>query len=200
MKKDNRQIPELANAPEVEIGKKLVKILDDLLTTGNWNVSLFLQNASKKLRLIRDETQKLISKSNRSAQKEIEAEIASGDKVKVYVSLYQVEGGSLANWQQTLRSLTDHNVSRPTYLNEQHVKELIRSKAFSDRHGYVVVQIKKSDIYQLEHNPVDTFGHEMLILKEDSINMENILEFIHANKKRYSFKDGKLIYLAEVTE
>lgn len=200
MKKDNHQMPELVHSPEALIGKKLIKILDDLLTTGDWSASLFLQNASKKLRAIREETQKLISSTNnRSAQKETETEV-SGDKIKVYVSLYQVEGASIASWQRTLKSLTDHNVSRPTYRSEQHVKELIRSKAFSDRHGYVIVLVKKSDIYQLEHNPVDTFGHEMMILKEDSIKMENIIEFIHANKKRYSFKDGKLVYLGEVTE
>lgn len=188
-------------APEVTIGKELIDTLDNVLNKGDWDSSLFLRTVKRRIQLIIDETKNLIEE-----EQQITANIENNQfnqltppgYVRVYILLYQADGNKLANWQYALKTLLEYNVSRPTYRDESHVQELIRSKKDIERYGYAVVNIRANDIYTQTQQPKDAFNHEMTILKENSIKRENIVGFVHANKKRYGFVDSELTYHSEV--
>ena len=186
----------------VDLSRKLVAILDNLLIAGDWKKgnSLFLRKAEERLCELRDDAKRLIEQhSVPQGVENIERKQKLGEGViKVFISLYQFDGENLQNWLNTLKTLTSYNVTRPTYRNEWHVRELINSKADSRRHAYVEVLINESDLINIDPLPVDTLGHELLVLKEGAVKIPNIVGFIHYNKKRYTFNGEKLIFERDV--
>lgn len=195
------EIKESKSLTASEIGQRLVVILDGLLKTGNWENSLFLRASANRLRQLKDEAQRL-AQSGASAQgvrlQDAKDKIFAAGYIQVYVYLYQVDGSSLRNWQSAIKSLMEHSSSRPAYKTEEHVQEFIRSKTDLERHGYVVVNIKESDVYKLGSTPMDPLGHPLLTLKDDAIKLENIYRFIHANKKTYIVQEQQLIYETDI--
>lgn len=177
----------------IEVAKKLAELLDGLLATGDWQSSLFLRVASKRIQILLDEAKSLVELSNPEQSLTKKVKDSAHGYIPVYISLYQVVGNNLQNWQYALRLLSEHNTSRPTYRNEQFVRELIDSKPDGKRHGYAIVHVKEDDIYTFEEQPRDSLGHEMLVLKEGVIKLENIIGFVHANKKRYAFVNNMLV-------
>ena len=181
-----------------DLSDKLVKTLDTLLQTGNWQSSLFLKNAGKRLGNLKQEAEDL-KLSNTPQQTQTTNELnVSKDQTKVYISLYQIDGDNLQIWLHTIKALSSYNISRPTYADEKNVKELIASKADSKRHGYVIAIVNENEIINIDPPLVDSFGHEMLILKEGSITPKNLMEFIHSNKRKYAIKDSELSFIEEV--
>lgn len=184
-----------------EIGKKLVDILDGLLKAGNWESSLFLKASSGRLRELRNEAKNL-------------AQIDQGDEatslaaafdrpvppgyIQVYISLFQLEGSNFQIWHRTVKALTEHSITRPIYKDVKFAQEFIRSKADIDHHGYVIVNIKDSDVFKLEQPSMDGLGHELLTIKEGAVKLENIIGFVHANKKRYLVKENELVFIDEI--
>jgi intracellular multiplication protein IcmQ len=186
----------------VDLSLRLVEILDKLLSTGSWESSLFLKNANKRLQDLRSQAQQLVDAHNKdemrsAAQKARELEPGI---IKIYISLYQTEGADLQRWLHSLKALAIYNVSRPTYRNEHNVRETIASKAEMQRHGYAVVLIHESDVIPIDPVPVDTLGHELLILKEGAIQLSNIIGFVHANRKKYLFQNNQLVFEKEIED
>lgn len=186
-----------------EIGDKLIGILDSLLATGNWDSSLFLKASASRLRELKDEAERLTKIKNGMAGDKgagAATRVVPPGYFQAYILLYQVEGANLQSWVRAIKGLVENPISRPAYKDEAFAQEFIRSKiSMLERHGYVVVNIKNEDIYQVEEMPVDNFGHPLIALKENAVKIENILEFIHFNKKRYSFRSGELIYIEDIT-
>jgi len=190
--------------PEVSIGVRLVETLSDLLKSGDWDSSLFLKTVKRRISDIINETRSAMANTHRSAvvvAGDLLKQAAPSGYVRVYVLLYQTDGSKLVNWQYALKTLLGYNVSRPTYRDERHIQELVRSKKDIERYGYAVVNIVERDVYSREQFPLkDQFDHEMVVLKENSIGKENIVGFIHANKRRYAFVDGELMYQGDVVD
>jgi Dot/Icm secretion system protein IcmQ len=183
-------------SPEIDIGAKLVRILDEALNTGEWD-TLFLRNVKKRLEGLRTEAGSLLK-----AEKNIGMHAAlpsvqhnTDEYIKIYILLYQLDSNNLQSWASLIKTLREYNVNRPTYTNEQYIQEIVRSKRDAEKYGYVTVNIKKTNIYQFEKQMVDPFGHEVIAIKEKAIKLENIIEFVHANKRRYAFKDNKLFLI-----
>jgi len=184
-----------------ELGKKLVGLLDGLLEVGDWTASLFLRTSAKRLRDLRDEANKIAIQDTAQTlvvnTVETKKTIPQG-YIQVYISLYQVDGANLQTWYRTIKGLLELSASRPVYKDESHVRELIRSKTDLERNGYVIVNINPADIYGAEKPVSDPFGHELINIKEGAIKLENIVCFIHGNKKRYDLiKDG-LVFLGNI--
>ena len=119
----------------LKLSQQLVNDLDKLLETGNWEESLFLRAMSKNISAIREEAQELKEKladdnDTIATQKPAPYQL-KGDYIKVYISLYQADGGNLSLWQNMLKSLAKYCVSRPIYANEEHIQALIQSKSDS---------------------------------------------------------------------
>lgn len=188
----------LYNVTDSEAAVKLINILDDLLKNKEWESTLLLRTAKKRLQALRDEAQQIANELNPSFSSKEPAQITEVIKegyVKVYISLYQTQGSNLKIWHNMLKSLAKYSITRPVYDNEEYVRELIRSKPDMQRHGYAAVTVKKSGIIGSEKVNLDQFNHKLLTLKEGAVTLENIIEFVHANEKRYIIRGDTLILL-----
>lgn len=189
--------------PGARIGKRLLAVLDRLLGGEGWGSTLFLETMKKRIQKLRDETYQILQEEiSGEAQLEIQKDkfkqpVKEGN-LRLYILLYQTEGGKLLNWQYALRTLLEYSVSRPTYNDVNYVRELIRTKPNIERYGYAIVDVDKNDLYAQEQPVKDALGHEMIVLKEGAIKRENIVGFVHANRKQYSFVDGELILQGEI--
>lgn len=175
-----------------DIREKLVQILDGLIEHGRWDSSLFLRNLLKRLQQVRATiAEKLPPPMLQDSS--LEGVVSKEGYERVYIELYQSSCEDLTSWRRTIENLCEHFVSRPVYRLEEHVQELIRSKR-SRTDAYVVVWVKRDDIMPSAdgHPVVDRFGHEVVRLKEGSVKIENIIEFVH-DKLVYIYKDEQLV-------
>jgi Dot/Icm secretion system protein IcmQ len=181
----------LPKTPE-ELTQALVDTLDQLLSKGNWEATLFLKTNKKKLLSIRSQAEDLLTQTQPiPAQAPIIKEPQPG-YTKIYISLYQVDANNLIKWQNTIKALEKHSMSRPAYQNESDVKTLIRHKLDPIKEAYVVVFVKETDIVKpyLGKDVYDRFGNKLLTLKERAVSLENIIEFVH-NDNHYQFFDNR---------
>jgi len=168
------------------------------LQDDDWESSLLLRTTKKHLVALRDEAKQIVDKLSGGTDLKANFQVSSSlkkDHIKIYISLYQSEGSNIKAWQRMLKSLANYSISRPVYNDEEQVREIIRSKPERQRHAYAIVAIPQDGIIHLEKPTVDKFNHELLTLKEGAVQLQNIIEFVHANEKRYVFRDDKLILL-----
>jgi hypothetical protein len=189
-----------------EIANKVKEVIDGVLATGDWEHSLFLKTSAAKLRQLRVDAEKLsnteVQSQNEITDKAVSVDADSKRRVvpagysQVFILLYQVDDTNLQSWYRTIETLIEHSVARPAYKEEAHAEEFIRSKASGiERNGYAIVNIKSDDFYEEEVPPVDAYGHQLFVLKENAIQMENVVEFVHANKSHYALRDSGLVLL-----
>ncbi|MDR1057022.1 MAG: type IVB secretion system protein IcmQ [Coxiellaceae bacterium] len=190
----------------IEIGRKLINILDDILVTGDWDSSLFLKTSAAKLRDLRNEIAILCDIDKAKPTDVYQSTVPNKDSrqnsppgyFRVFILLYQVDGSNLQSWYRTIKTLSEYSVTRPAYKDENHAQEFIRAKTLGiERNGYVVVNVKDNDFYPTEQH-VDSFGHPLIALKEEAVKLDNVVEFVHANKKHYVIRDNALVLLGEI--
>ncbi|EKD71328.1 MAG: IcmQ [uncultured bacterium] len=191
-----------------EIAQQLKTSINKLLTVGDWKSSAFLQLAEKKLREFEGESDRLIkvlsTDPNKSGtvvkHEDIIVSRAVGDGyIQVFILLYQVESNDLKKWYHDVEMLTQQCSTRPVYLEESFAQECIRSKTNGiERNGYAVVNVKKNDFYKQEIQAVDILGHNLVNLKENSVKLENIVEFIIANKQHYVIRNNELVSFGRI--
>jgi len=179
----------------VEFNRELLAILDELLGAGDWESSLFLKVASKRVKALRDEARALLDQATIQKDTQGDSNALREGYEKVFVSLYQADGNDMKKWHNTLKGLALNNVGRPVYQSEGHVQASIRARGNQTCEGYAVVQIKTSDLMKMPDGrvPKDRYGNELLTVRENAVSLENIKEFVHANGQSYDFREGKLI-------
>jgi Dot/Icm secretion system protein IcmQ len=178
--------------------RQLVQSLNDLLSSGDWEATLFLKANKKKLEALRDQAQAILdniatSKENKKAMKEYVEQ--PGYKL-VYISIYQADPNNLSKWQGVIKGLEKHSVSRPIYAEEVHVQALIRGKPDPAKEAYIKAFVRESDILkpQLGKTTYDRYDQPLITVKEGSVKVENIVEFIHQNKHyRYVPEKGLVL-------
>jgi Dot/Icm secretion system protein IcmQ len=185
----------------VDFVEKLKKMVTTVLSVGDWGNSIFLKASSTKLTKLYDEAQNLLTTGEKIVSKRcidtpIDKRSVPKGYVQIFILLYQVDGSNLASWYRNVAMLTEYGVARPAYKEEVFIRELIRSKSSDiERSGYVVVNVKESDFYNADQVSLDMLGHQLFTLKEKTIKLENIVEFVHANKEHYIIEDDKLIQI-----
>ena len=179
----------------VEFNRELLAILNELLAAGDWESSLFLKVASKRVKALRDEAQALLDQAATQQDAQGVSDVLREGHEKVFISLYQAAGNDIQKWHNTLKGLALNNVGRPVYQNEDHVQASIRARGNQVCEGYAVVQIKTSNLMKMPDGrvPKDRYGNELLTVRENAVSLENIREFVHANDQFYDFREGKLI-------
>jgi Dot/Icm secretion system protein IcmQ len=186
-----------------EINDQLLEILRHLMAIGNWNASLFLRTANKKLQDIYDEAL-ILSEQFKVSDKPDQALVHRGrieeGYVLVYVSIYQADSYNMAKWETTLKNIQDYSIARPIYSSEEHIQEAIRAKSGSANEGYVIIYIKKSDIIPPYPGKLieDRWGHELLTIRDQSLRVSNIVEFVHRGK-HYELADEKLLLKSDAS-
>ena len=176
----------------------LLDALEAALASGSWSETNFILIIGKKLRAMRDnlsEQLNLTDKDETSTEEYISKRLAMQSKLKeVYIGLYSTEGVSLQSWERIVANLRRQMVSRPVYAKEEDVKEVIKSKEKKINEAYVSIFVSESDILTVSSDkaPVDKLGNTMLVLKDNSINLENINLFVHLTGV-YRYSRGRLI-------
>ena len=180
----------------VEFNRELLAILDELLAAGDWESSLFLKVASKRVKALRDEAQALLEQATTPRNNQESTNAVREGYINVFISLYQADGNDMKKWQNTLKGLALNNVGRPVYQSDDHVKASIRARGNPTCEGYATVQIKTSDLMKMPDGrvPKDRYGNELLTVRENAVSLENIKEFVHANGQVYDFRNGNLSF------
>lgn len=184
-----------------KINQELITIIDDLLNSGDWEASLFLRTAQKKLQALLEKAKSIDKQlhTNTSLSHEDEHKLRLNEGyVKIFISIYQSDPYNIIKWESTLKSIREYSINRPIYRNEEHIQEMIRSKQGSANEGYVVLYIQSNDIIPPYTGKIakDRWGHELLTVKDNSLQPENIVEFVH-QARRYTFSNGKLSLISD---
>lgn len=180
--------------------KQTLEILDKAIAAGSWDESSFIVMMGKKLKAIRDDLAAQIVKAeeNELTSPEYLAHRAhlNASLQLVYISLYSSEGITLNSWERIIANLQRQIVSRPIYANEEDVQNIIRTKEKKINEAYVALFVDKTDILELHSDKVsmDKLGKPMMVLKDNSINLENMEYFVHLSGK-YRYSRGRLIKL-----
>lgn len=187
---------------DTKINLELIKILDTAIAEGKWDGGLFFQAAGKKLRDLRDriKSETNIDVAQPITQTTVNTVMKYSGLIDVYVSLYCAEGNNIQRWETVLSSISRQAITRPIYKKEKDVRDVISAKELKINDAYIIAYVTENSITKtLSGKPlVDRFGHELLVLKENSIVVDNIAKFIHSSGE-YTYEKGKLLKLNSQT-
>lgn len=180
---------------EIKSALDILKALDGAIDKGPWEHNLFFKGIGKKLRDARDKFKEELGLDELTA--DLLSQNKSNHKIdnqstEVYVSLYQAEGSNITKWTTVVNSLAGYNLTRPVYRNEVDIQAAIRAKDQQQNDAYVAVRVRNIDILKVaEKQPTDKLGHELLVLREGAIHLENISRFVHKSG-HYQFRNKLL--------
>ncbi len=181
-----------------EQNEAVLKALDEAIKNGPWEQSNFLRAIGENLNKIRDN---FISQLDTRTQQQIKADLHLADRVagrsgkqEIFVSLYTADGSNLQSWEKIVANLPRQMISRPIYADEEHVRNLIKTKENKQNEAYVAVYINQTDIIPLPPDRVlvDKLNNPLLTLKDRVLQVENISRFVHFTGV-YQFDRGHLI-------
>ncbi len=175
----------------------VIDALDNALKKDLWSKSPILTSYKKKLKALRDKFYEQLGIAgylNKVTHHTKETAEDRAGQLKIYLSLYNVDGLNLEKWVAIINGVTNAIVTRPIYRAEDDVQALIRSKQDNDKEGYIIVYINNGDLLapQEGSTSVDSFGNELILIKDSCIKFENIIEFVHLSE-HYVLKFNKLI-------
>lgn len=176
----------------------ILKALDDAIGQASWDESNFLKVIGKGLREIRDEfAAQLGAETQKQADERTHLDderVKRGDQQKVYVALYSFDGSNIQTWERIVVNLPRQMISRPIYVNEEDVQNIIKTKENKMNEAYAIVYINQSDILQVSTDklPLDKLGKPLLVLKDNALKLENMAGFVHQTGT-YTYRHGRLI-------
>lgn len=186
---------------DLEIKRRLVVLLDELLEKDYWQDSLFLQAAEQEIRGLRAKIvadSQLMALLGESQLVKQPVKSVSANLLQVYVALYQSDGNNFTKWAQMLSAISSLSISRPIYRYERDIKSCMRGMEKKLNHAYAIVSVKSEDILSDAGNPPkDRNSYELLMIKERAIQANNIISFLHLTG-RYTFENGTLIHQENV--
>ena len=176
---------------------EFVKILDSLIASASWDESSFYRAMGNKLRIIRDNVNNLYnadSSQNKLSSHMVNRVALRKEQQEVFIGLYSSDGTNLFSWEQILSNLPGQIIARPIYAEEEQIKNIIKSKTNITNEAYVSIYVNQNSFVSLNADkmPIDKLGQKMLILKNNSINLEYINFFVHMFK-RYQYLKGRLV-------
>lgn len=186
----------------LEQAKIIQEALHRLANSPNFSHSTFLKIVQQQIQKISNEFDETIEQTYLS-EDYLEQEAAiDPNKQAVFISVYCSDGSKIDAWQRVIFNLPKQYISRPIYLREQDAQKAVKAKSQFLNEGYVAVLVDKKNIFSSESdffNLQDKFGHELLTLKDRSVELSNIVFFWH-NSKQYTFKNGNLSFLKTVPD
>jgi intracellular multiplication protein IcmQ len=179
----------------------ILQALNDAIEQGPWDESNFLRAIGKNLREIRDGFSNQvnateINQSKMIAQFAKKTALRSGQQ-EIFIALYSSEGTKLQSWERILINLPKQMISRPIYADEADVRAIIRTKENKHNEAFVSMYINHSDVLQLPPDkiPRDKLGKPLLTLKDKSLALDNIHQFVSA-MGTYQYIHGRLVKIS----
>ncbi len=187
-----------SDVDDPELNRKLLQAIDDAIAQGHWQDGLFFEVSGKNIRELRDKLARELDLGDAielETTGAVSGRAAEKDEVLVYVGLHLAAGQHLTQWQTALSAIGQHSVGRPIYRNEKDVKAYLDAKPDKNRDTYVAVYIHENDILKSRNGgwyAEDRLGHELLLVKDNTIKPENIYKFVHGSGE-YIFKNNELV-------
>jgi hypothetical protein len=124
-----------------------------------------------------------------------EPKIVDATMQRVYVVLYQAQGGDMSQWIPQLLSLSKLLATRPVYLDENDARQACRSGHDSMTKGYVSMVVKKESILQDEYalRRKDHADKQLVLLKDNAIENGGEIECLILGNERYRWVSKQLI-------
>lgn len=181
-----------------EQNEAILKALDEAIQDGPWDQSNFLRAIGKNLQDIREN---FLNQLGARSQAQIRAEMHHANRMalrsgqqEVFVSLYSADGSNFQTWERIIANLPRQIISRPIYVEEEHVRTVIKTKENKQNEAYVAIYINQSSIISLPPDKAlnDKLGNPLLTLKDRTLDLENISRFVHLNHI-YQYTQGRLV-------
>ena len=172
-------------------------ILDRLIASSTWNESNFYRAMGNKLRDMRNKFASSLSTTENNeklASHMLNRVALRNNQQEIFIGLYSTDGNNLQTWERIVTNLPGQMISRPIYAQESEVQEIIKTKDKPVNEAYVSIYVNQNSFLTVSEDkiPMDKLGQKMLILKNNSINLDNIHFFFHM-LKRYQYLKGKLV-------
>jgi intracellular multiplication protein IcmQ len=164
----------------------------------NGQDSLFLRNTVAPLfKMLEEARQANGNASEDEAEASLEYKPRSLDPSleRVYVVLYQAQGGEMSQWIPQLLSLSKLLATRPVYLDENDARQSCRSGSDSMTKGYVSIVVKKDSILQDEYalRRKDQSDKQLVLLKDNAIENGGQIEYLVLGNERYRWLSNQLL-------
>lgn len=176
----------------VGLCEAVIKAVDRIEASGDWQQSAFLKNSFDSLKKCRDQAQELYMQLTGKNLLQQDMKVLSANQTRCFISLYQSQGHDLKQWALQLMSIENHIVGRPIYRNEDDVQKVMRLKLSQTQEAYAVLAVENHKIIEQGKKRVDRIGNELLTLPAGSVKTENVLEFVHLGR-RYMLNKGVLV-------
>jgi intracellular multiplication protein IcmQ len=187
----------MMNTLSKEQASAALKILDLLLSESKWNETNFYRAMSNKLHAMRDNFANALSLNdlnNKLASHMVNRIATRNNQQEIFIGLYVSDGTNALAWEKILSNLPGQLISRPIYAEESQIQAVIKTKSKPLNEAYVSIYVDRNAFITVDEDkvPLDKLGQKMLILKNNSINLENIHFFVHMFK-RYQYSKGRLV-------
>jgi len=177
----------------------IINAADRVLNADHWEDSLFLRNALKPIKQLRERALLVKKEATMTlSEPSVTLRPLADNEQLIYISLFQSQGHDLRKWAMQLSTLSHHVLSRPVYEKEEDILAVIRKKLIQVSEAFGTVAVKKKEIQPvvLQSERVDRLGNALLTLKDKAVKTENIFEFVH-QQQRYFFVNGQLVVNSE---
>lgn len=164
--------------------RNVVKTIEQVMISGDWNTSLYLKSAVKPLQNLKEQAQQMLQTLEKS-NKAVVSHGPQEQEVRVYISLYQSDGYEIEKWQGLLRSLPSCIQGRPVYHSEAHVQKALRLKPDAVNEAYAVVVVKKAALMNGANfrRRLDPSGNDLLQLTPGAVQVDRIERFVHGHEQ-----------------
>ncbi len=179
---------ERTEAQCLQLSQDIVATVERMLAAGDWQTSQFMRNLAEPLRELMTKAQDTAAQLQRARQAQAHPVTAlQPDECHVYISLYQAEGHDLKKWEAQLRSIDAYLVGRPIYKHEEEIRSMIRQKLVGVSEAYAVAVVPKRAIMDnsFTAKKTDRLGFELLTVEPTALGPDNVIAFVHLNKRYY---------------
>jgi intracellular multiplication protein IcmQ len=177
-----------------ESADKILKILDKAIDSEVWEGSMILRVVHKRLMALRGRFSN--EQGRKSISKNLDKRVSElfQDQVVIYITLYSSSGRSLDTWGKLLRLIESGVQGRPAYRDEMCAKNYVNSKRSAECNGYVAIRVYNKYLLNIPEDKVakDALGQPIVSFLPRALDDRNIVEFVHNNSIRYTYKDGQL--------
>ena len=159
---------------------------------------LFLRNTIAPLLKMLEEARETDGSSDHEAATvplEYKPKLLDSSLQRVYVVLYQAQGGDMSQWVTQLQSLPKLLATRPVYLDEDDARQVCRTGGDSMTKGYASMVVKKDSIMQDEFalRRKDQSDKQLVLLKDNAIENGGEIECLVLGVERYRWLSRQLL-------
>ena len=164
----------------------------------NGKDSLFLRNTINPLLKLLDEAvenQQQVEQINQPAEVTFKQKPLQPHQTRVYVVLYQADGGDLSKWVMQIMSLPKLLATRPVYLDENDARQACRIGNDAMTKGYLSIIVNKDQILhdELAERRKDQNNNSLELLKDTAIRDDGEIEYLVLGRERYRWLSNQLL-------